>query len=161
MKIVFLFPEKLRPRELEAPEALYFKRLKSMGPFESLHYKEERIDNRQPNEVKASEAKRIQKHLKDDDYVVACDEHGEQLSTEKLKDLLNSGLNAEGPFSGKKRLVFIIGGALGLDQSILKRANKKIALSKLTLAGALARVILLEAVYRAMTIVQGHPYHNS
>jgi 23S rRNA (pseudouridine1915-N3)-methyltransferase len=57
--------------------------------------------------------------------------------------------------------VIAIGGALGLDESIRARADEVWAISSLVMAGGVARIVLLEGVYRAFTIVDGHPYHNA
>ncbi|MGH8692401.1 MAG: 23S rRNA (pseudouridine(1915)-N(3))-methyltransferase RlmH [Burkholderiales bacterium] len=81
--------------------------------------------------------------------VVALDERGRDLTTEQFAGLLD------------RETVFVIGGADGLDESVKKGAAVLLRLSSLTLPHALAQVVLLEQIYRAATILTGHPYHRA
>lgn len=160
MKIALLFPAKAKPAAAQTLIDEYAKRCKAIGPCEILYYKEERVDNRPPAEVKSSETKKIYKLLKDNDYLVACDERGIALSTESLVSFTKDATLAQGKFATKSRVVIVIGGALGLSDEIRQRADTLWSLSGLVMAGSVARVILAEALYRALTIIKGHPYHN-
>ena len=100
------------------------------------------------------EAERILEALPAGAVAVALDERGAQLTTRELAGWM-TGWMAEGVSPA-----FIIGGADGLDDSVKARAGKQLGLSKLTLPHALARVVLVEQLYRAMCIVKGHPYHR-
>lgn len=82
--------------------------------------------------------------------LVACDPGGKAWSSEELAELLGR----EGAVS------FVIGGPEGLSAKVLARANHKIAFGRITLPHELARVVLLEQVYRGFTILRGHPYHR-
>jgi 23S rRNA (pseudouridine1915-N3)-methyltransferase len=105
--------------------------------------------------ARSLEAQRISTLLTARDVVVALDEHGEQFSTLELSRWLELQ-RAEG-----QRLVFIIGGPDGLAGEILARARRVWSLSRLTLPHALVRVLLAEQLYRAASVLAGHPYHRA
>ncbi len=104
--------------------------------------------------ARQQEAGRILAALPPGCVPVALDERGTQTTTRELADWLQGWMN-EGVAPA-----FIIGGADGLDQSVTARAGRLLGLSKLTLPHALARVVLVEQLYRAVCIIKGHPYHR-
>lgn len=104
--------------------------------------------------VNSAEASRILGLLGLRDFVVALDEHGAQRSSQELAVWLEQRRG-----SGKD-LACIIGGADGLGEEVLIRADYRWSLSRLTLPHALARVLLAEQLYRASTLLAGHPYHR-
>jgi 23S rRNA (pseudouridine1915-N3)-methyltransferase len=104
--------------------------------------------------AKPAEAEALLPHLQDA-YVIACDEHGKAHTSRALADKL-----ARLRDDGARRLVFVIGGADGLDASILNKADETLAFGVQTWPHALARVMLAEQVYRAVTILAGSPYHR-
>jgi 23S rRNA (pseudouridine1915-N3)-methyltransferase len=104
-------------------------------------YEVERILVRQPQRVRAA--------LPKGSRVVALDERGENLTTRQFMQLLS------------EQTVFVIGGPDGLDASVKKDAALLLRLSSLTLPHALAQVVLLEQIYRAATVLTGHPYHRA
>ena len=106
-------------------------------------------------DLKKKEGEMIMEWLGKDDYFVALDEHGKEMSSQKLADFLQSRAN-----DSVKSLVFVIGGAFGLDEAVLEKANYKLSLSKLTFPHQLARLILAEQVYRACTIIRNEKYHH-
>jgi len=106
-------------------------------------------------DLKKKEGETILQWLKQDDYLIALDEHGKQFSSEGLSEFLQ-----ERASGSTKNLVFLIGGAFGLDATVLKRAQLKWSLSQLTFPHQLARLILAEQVYRACTILQNEKYHH-
>ena len=106
-------------------------------------------------DLKKREGETILQWLKADDYLIALDEHGKQFSSEQLSDFLQQRATAS-----TKNLVFLIGGAFGLDSAVLKRAQLKWSLSELTFPHQLVRLILAEQVYRACTILQNEKYHH-
>lgn len=106
-------------------------------------------------DLKKKEGEVVLQWLKPDDYLVALDEHGKQFSSEGLSEFLQVRASAS-----TKNLVFLIGGAFGLDQNILKRAQLKWSLSQLTFPHQLVRLILAEQVYRACTILKNEKYHH-
>ena len=106
-------------------------------------------------DLKKKEGEMIIDWLKKDHYLVALDEHGKEMNSEKLADFLQLRAN-----DSIKTLVFVIGGAFGLDEAVLQKANYKWSLSKLTFPHQLARLILAEQVYRACTIIRNEKYHH-
>lgn len=106
-------------------------------------------------DLKKREGDMILEWLKPDDYLVALDEHGKQFSSEGLSDFLQQRASAS-----TKNLVFLIGGAFGLDAAVLKRAQFKWSLSQLTFPHQLVRLILAEQVYRACSILNNEKYHH-
>jgi len=102
----------------------------------------------------AAEAQRICAALPKAGRVVALDERGRDLSTCGLAVQLETWMQERGP------LVFLIGGADGLDAGLKKTAVMQLRLSGMTLPHGLARVLLAEQLYRALSILGGHPYHR-
>lgn len=100
-------------------------------------------------DLKKKEGEIILEWLNKDDYLIALDEKGKQLDSEGLAAFLQKRAN-----ESAKNLVFLIGGAYGLDETLLKRADYKWSLSELTFPHQLVRLILAEQVYRACTILK-------
>lgn len=90
-----------------------------------------------------------------EDYLVALDERGKQLSSDGLARLIQSRAN-----ESTKRLVFLIGGAYGIDEEVLDTASFKWSLSHLTFPHQLVRLILAEQLYRACSILRNEKYHH-
>ena len=107
-------------------------------------------------DLRKKEGETIIEWLKKDDYLVALDERGKQLNSEAFAAFIESRAD-----SSVKQLIFLIGGAYGLDAAVLKRANFKWSLSDLVFPHQLVRLILSEQVYRACTIIRNEKYHHS
>jgi len=93
--------------------------------------------------------------LSKEDYLVALEERGKQISSEGLASFIQARAN-----ESVRNLVFLIGGAYGLDEAVLKRAQFKWSLSELVFPHQLVRLILAEQVYRACTILKNEKYHH-
>ena len=106
-------------------------------------------------DLKKSEAKTILDWLQKDDYLVALDERGKEMDSEQLAGFIELRAN-----ESTRQVVFLIGGAFGLDQTVLQRANYRWSLSKLVFPHQLVRLILTEQLYRACTIIQNEKYHH-
>lgn len=106
-------------------------------------------------EVQNQEAALMLKGLRSSDYVVLLDERGKEFNSISFAEHLNA---LEGRVN---HLVFVIGGPYGFSEEIYQRAQARISLSKLTFSHQLVRVIFMEQLYRAYTILKGEPYHNS
>lgn len=106
-------------------------------------------------DLKRAEGKVILDKLDKDDILVALDEYGKEMSSINLSDFIIKQGNL-----GIKKLIFLIGGAFGLDDSALKRANHTWSLSPLTFPHQLVRLILSEQIYRAYTIIKNEKYHH-
>ena len=106
-------------------------------------------------DLKKREAEAIFSFLKEDDYLVALDERGKELTSEGLAQFIQQRGN-----ESRKQIIFLIGGAFGLDEKVLKAAKMKWSLSQLTFPHQMVRLILAEQVYRACTILQNEKYHH-
>lgn len=106
-------------------------------------------------ELKKQEAKIVLQKLNDDDFLVLLDECGKQMSSEDLAAFIQIRAN-----TNTKNLIFLIGGAFGVDDEIKKRANSVWCLSKLVFPHMLVRLILSEQVYRACSILRNEKYHH-
>ncbi|MEP7372001.1 MAG: 23S rRNA (pseudouridine(1915)-N(3))-methyltransferase RlmH [Chitinophagaceae bacterium] len=106
-------------------------------------------------DLKKKEGELIIQWLDKEDYLVLLDERGKQLTSEGLADFIQSRAN-----ESTKKIVFLIGGAFGVDDIVLKRANFKWSLSQLVFPHQLVRLILAEQVYRACTILKNEKYHH-
>jgi 23S rRNA (pseudouridine1915-N3)-methyltransferase len=133
----------------------YLKRLRRYFPVEVIEVPEEDLNRRAPEEVLTAEAARLTRRTPAGAYVIALDrEKGEPLSSEKLAQRLNSlGLSA------RSHVAFILGGPLGLSPDTLAKADARVSFGAVTLPHALARVVLLEQLYRAAKINRGEKYH--
>jgi 23S rRNA (pseudouridine1915-N3)-methyltransferase len=100
------------------------------------------------------EGEAILDRLKPSDRVVALDERGEQLSSLAFASRIERWMN------NGRDVALVIGGSDGLSEPVVTRADEKLALSRLTLAHRLARLVLAEQLYRAMTILRNEPYHK-
>jgi 23S rRNA (pseudouridine1915-N3)-methyltransferase len=107
-----------------------------------------------PGQATETEGLLVLKHLKPAETVVLLDEAGTQMTSEELSGRLNEWQSAGSD------LVFVIGGPDGVSDDCLRRADFRWSLSRLTLPHGLARVVLVEQLYRAHTLLQGHPYHR-
>lgn len=104
---------------------------------------------------KEKEADLIIKAIQPSDVVVLLDEHGKEFRSIEFADWMKHKMNTV-----NKRLVFIVGGPYGFSQRIYDLAQEKISLSKMTFSHQMIRLIMVEQIYRAMTILHGGPYHH-
>lgn len=105
--------------------------------------------------TKEKEGEKILSQLKKEDYVVLLDEKGKDIKSEALADLVENRM-----VDSVRKMVFVIGGAYGVSKSIEERANYTWKLSTLVFPHMLVRVIVLEQLYRAFTIIKGEKYHH-
>lgn len=108
------------------------------------------------NELKKAEAETLLNLINQDDVLILLDEKGKQLTSEELANLIQT--NADKSY---KSCIFLIGGAFGVDEKIIKRANIIWSLSKLVFPHQLVRLILTEQIYRACTINRNEKYHHT
>ncbi len=106
-------------------------------------------------QCKQKESEKLLTKLKSDDYVIALDERGKDFTTVEFSKLIEKQLNAS-----TKRIVFVIGGAYGLDTILLERAQLKVRLGAMTLPHELARLVLSEQLYRITNLLAGGKYHH-
>jgi 23S rRNA (pseudouridine1915-N3)-methyltransferase len=133
----------------------YEERLRRYFPVIVIEVAEEDMNRLSPKEVLAAEGKRLLKRLPKEAYVISLDrEKGKQHPSEKLAQNLET-LGA----TGHSHLAFVIGGPLGLSPDVLQRSNALWSFGSITLPHALARVVLLEQLYRAAKIHRNEKYH--
>ncbi len=142
------------PAWADAATAEYLKRMPREARVELVAVKPEKRASQSPQMLKQAEAARILDKLPTGSRLVALDEHGRQVTTRELADLLARWLE-----SGQDTCL-VIGGADGLAPAILEKAECTLGLSRLTLPHAFARVLLAEQLYRAVSLLNNHPYHR-
>jgi 23S rRNA (pseudouridine1915-N3)-methyltransferase len=103
----------------------------------------------------AREGEKILQFFKKDDYIVILDDKGKEFSTVEFSSWLEKMF-----ISQKKRIVFVIGGAWGISDEIYGMADLRLSLSRLTFSHQMVRLLFLEQLYRAFTVIKGEPYHH-
>jgi len=139
---------------------MYAQRYKPFGKLEVVELPEGHKGSAKPDLAKtsAAEAESLLKNLNSDTFMVALDQTGTEMTSENIASLIN---RSHPKFViGNSSLVIVIGGSWGLHESVLKRANLVLSLGKITLPHALARIVLLEQLYRAQTILHNKKYHK-
>jgi 23S rRNA (pseudouridine1915-N3)-methyltransferase len=134
--------------------AEYMKRMPRELTVEIVEIKpEKRAAGNNIENIQAIEAKRLL-DAAGDDFLVICDEKGQQISTLVLANKIQSWQKIG------KNVCFIVGGADGLHPNIKQKADFSLGMSQLTLPHAFVRILLCEQLYRAHSVIQGHPYHR-
>jgi 23S rRNA (pseudouridine1915-N3)-methyltransferase len=155
MKIVFVFIGGHKEAWLTDLAQEYEKKLKPFYPTEVIRLKPSKQARASHEQKVAEETKSLLKVISPDDFLIVCDEKGDQPGSVELSKKLVKCIE-----TGRSRLVILIGGAFGIGPEVQKLARWKWSLSNLTFNHHLAQAIVLEQVYRAMTIWKGLPYHN-
>lgn len=156
MKIIILVVGENKSTFLREAENNFIVRLKHYCKFEIRSVREEKIRPNQPKiDILVKEGKRLLEKVENDAFLVVADSDGVQLDSISFSKQIEKWQNR-----GIRSLIFAIGGPLGIDESVKKRANYTLSLSKMTFTHDMARVILLEQVYRAFTIIRGEKYHK-
>jgi 23S rRNA (pseudouridine1915-N3)-methyltransferase len=156
MKITLLQTGKTTDKNVSALVDLYASRIKKYSGFEIITLPElKNTKNVSVQVQKIKEASKILQSVNEDDYIILLDERGKELRTLEFSSALEKTF-----FMPKKRIVFVIGGPWGFSQSVYDRADYKMSLSKMTYPHQLVRLLFLEQLYRAFTIIKGEPYHH-
>lgn len=111
--------------------------------------------NTEENDIKKSEGQTILQALQKDDYLVLLDENGKQINSPQLASFIESRAN-----SSTRQVIFLIGGAFGVDENIKTRSNFIWSFSQLVFPHQLVRLMLAEQIYRACTIIRNEKYHH-
>ncbi len=154
MKLLFAMVSKGRCPWADEAAADYLKRIRRFHPSEELRLRPARHAGDLAR-ARQDESKRLLARLRPGDQLVALDERGRGLSSEEFSSLI-----AEFADRGCRRLAFFVGGAHGHDEELRKRARAVLSLSPMVMNHQVARVVLLEQVYRALCIARGLPYHH-
>jgi 23S rRNA (pseudouridine1915-N3)-methyltransferase len=153
MRLKFLWPGKTKSPELRGLQGYYESRIKSLAACEVVETRTARgLEEKLAVKIKDFEARGLEKHL-DGAYVVCLDDQGREMTSDEFARFLRGRRSESG-----RPLAFVVGGFLGLADRLVERADMKLALSRMTFSHELARVLLLEQVYRALTVVGGRHY---
>lgn len=156
MKGVLIVVGKTTDKRFEAITQEYIERIRHYIPFTIEVIPElKNTKGLSQDEQKKREGELIQKNLQPGDYVVLLDEHGSERSSMDFASWMQKKMTA-----GPKRLVFIVGGPYGFSDAIHQKGNEEISLSRMTLSHQMIRMFFVEQIYRAMTILNGEPYHH-
>ena len=159
MKITLVTVGKIKENYLRDAVAEYVKRLGKYCKLEVIETADEKTPDHASETVeetiRAKEAERILRYIREDAFVITLEIQGKQLSSEELaKKIETLGVQ------GKSHIIFVIGGSIGLGKEVLERSDFALSFSKMTFPHQLMRVILLEQVYRSFRIINGEPYHK-
>jgi 23S rRNA (pseudouridine1915-N3)-methyltransferase len=155
MKIEILTVGKPQNDNIKNLSQDYLKRISRYLPVELIWVKGEKIASLPAQEIMQREAVRLQQRIADGSYTVVLDKSGKMVSSTSFAAFIQKR-----QLESIKNLTFIIGGPLGLPDSFQKAASATISLSKMTFAHELTLVIVLEQIYRAMSIQHGSKYHK-
>ena len=154
MKLTILAVGHKLPDWVAAGCSEYIKRMPRELPLTVLEIKPEPRGTKTREQLLSAEKTRLQAALQGFSRIVVLDERGEDLTTLKLAQRLEDWMREGGDTA------FVIGGADGIDEALKARADAMIRLSSLTLPHAMARLVLCEQLYRAVSVVKNHPYHR-
>lgn len=159
MKITVLCVGKIKERFFQAGIEEYKKRLSKYCKLEIIEVADEKTPDHaselEERKIKEKEAGRLEKYIKKEAYVIVLAIDGKMLDSVELSEKIGKlGIN------GTSHIIFIIGGSLGLDENIIKRADFKLSFSKMTFPHQMMRMILLEQIYRGYRILNNEPYHK-
>ncbi len=156
MKVKLLLVGKSVEDWLKSGIILYTSRLKHYVPFEMTVIPElKQTSALSVEQIKEREGDRILAGVKSSDEVILLDERGQMFSSEGWARHLEQKMTY-----GSKDLVFVVGGAYGFSEKVYQRADGKLSLSQMTFSHQMVRLIFVEQLYRAFTIIKGEPYHH-
>ncbi|MDA9774083.1 23S rRNA (pseudouridine(1915)-N(3))-methyltransferase RlmH [Saprospiraceae bacterium] len=156
MKIAFWYIGKSTPSFVVDGISEYEKRMKHYVNYESHCFPHVKNASKlPPKELKRKESEMILAKMDKNDHLFVLDEHGTEY---KSVDFAKSVEQWMVSYSG--RLIFLVGGAYGIEKNLLSQARKKISLGKATYSHQVIRIMFLEQLYRAFTILRGEKYHN-
>ena len=159
MQVHIIAVGKIKEKYLQLGILEYEKRL---HPYVKLNIveiaEEKRVGQISPSDqkrIKEAEGLRILGSIPEDSFVIVLDVGGIHWSSEALAEAFRKW-----EITGKNQIVFVIGGDLGLSPAVLSRSDLRLSLSTMTFTHPMARLLLLEQVYRAFRILRGEPYHK-
>ena len=155
MKTELILVSKTTDKHLAAGIDDYVSRICHYLPFAITVIPElKNTKNMTEEQQKVREGELIIQKIQPSDTVVLLDEHGKEFRSIEFADWLQKKQNTA------RRLVFVIGGPYGFSESIYKRADELLSLSKMTFSHQMVRLLFVEQIYRACTIIKGEPYHH-
>jgi 23S rRNA (pseudouridine1915-N3)-methyltransferase len=155
IKIRLIVVDRTRAPFIQEGESFYLKRLKRYSQVDRVEVKAARITKGRPDaEILSQEENAIARKLETRDYVICMDRKGRARDSKDLAAHMDRLAMLGRPIS------FVIGGPLGLSGNLVKRADESLSLSKMTLTHEMSRLVLLEQLYRAFTILKNEKYHK-
>ena len=159
MEIRILSVGKIKEKYLNAGIAEYAKRLSRYCKLTFCQVADEKTPDRASDalneQIKDTEGKRLLKHIREQDYVIALAIDGNMVDSVELSRKIGQ-LGVE----GRSSIAFVIGGSLGLSDAVLQRADYRLSFSRMTFPHQLMQMILLEQIYRGFRILNNEPYHK-
>lgn len=156
MNIALLLTGKTTAAYLETGIDIYEKRLKNYTPFEMITVPDIKRAHLSFEQQKEAEGKMMLQKITSTDFVVLLDERGEMFSSESFARFLEKKIMV-----GTRRVLFVIGGPYGFSEAVYQRADAQLSFSKFTFSHQMIRLLFVEQLYRAFTILRGEPYHHS
>ena len=156
MKTIFIVIGKTTDKRIATLTDEYIGRIGHYMPFEMQVIPELRnVKNLSQEQQKEQEGELLKKSIQPGDYVVLLDEHGQERRSMDFAQWIGKRMAA-----APRRLVFVVGGSYGFAPQIHKMAQEEISLSQMTFSHQMIRLLFVEQIYRAMTILSGEPYHH-
>ncbi len=157
MKVKLIMLGKTKERFINEGFELYRKRIVNYLGFDAVVVPAlKNTKNLSPDQVKEQEGQQLLKHISQGDFTVLLDENGRSFDSVGFAGFVQQRMNA-----GIRTLNFVIGGAWGFSEEVYRKADLKISLSPLTFSHQIVRLVFMEQLYRAMTILRNEPYHNA
>ena len=156
MKITFLVTGKNKDSYLTEGINVYIKRLKKYISFEFKEISGVKSTKKYSiEEIKQREGEALLKQIPANGYMVLLDERGKQMNSENFAGWLKKSM-----VQSTQHLIFVVGGAYGFSETVYKAASAKLSLSSMTFSHQVIRLMFMEQLYRAFTIIHGEPYHH-
>jgi 23S rRNA (pseudouridine1915-N3)-methyltransferase len=151
-RLKIIWPGKTKNKDLRALQEFYLAKIRRLESCRLIEAKEAKgLKDRDAEKIKDREAVHLEKHLQDD-YIVCLFDKGREMSSGELARFLEKRM------CSSRGVAFVVGGFAGLSERVLKQANLLLSLSQMTFSHELCRVVLLEQIYRALTIQKGRQY---
>ena len=154
MEIKLIVVGKTKSSELVRLINEYVKRINFYKKFKIIVVNSLKSKKNSEKEIKKFEGENILKSVKKNELIFLLDENGKSFNSRKFADFLSN------KFKTNKSIVFVVGGAYGFSNEIKQKSNEIISLSEMTFSHQIIRLFFTEQVYRALTILNNHPYHN-
>ena len=154
MEIKLIVVGKTKSSELVRLINEYVKRINFYKKFKIIVVNSLKSKKNSEKEIKKIEGENILKSVKKNELIFLLDENGKSFNSRKFADFLSN------KFKTNKSIVFVVGGANGFSNEIKQKSNEIISLSEMTFSHQIIRLFFTEQVYRALTILNNHPYHN-
>jgi 23S rRNA (pseudouridine1915-N3)-methyltransferase len=154
MEIKLIVVGKTKSSELVRLINEYVKRINFYKKFKIIVVNSLKSKKNSEKEIKKIEGENVLKSVKKNELIFLLDENGKSFNSRKFADFLSN------KFKTNKSIVFVVGGAHGFSNEIKQKSNEIISLSEMTFSHQIIRLFFTEQLYRALTIINNHPYHN-